>query len=69
MFSTQLERVVSMYETKVILMALANQVALAKTTKQAFEMIRSAAQVEGLSIPDYDKVRETLLGDDEELDK
>jgi len=58
-----------MYETKVILMALANQVALAKTTKQAFEMIRSAAQVEGLSIPDYDKVRATLLGDDEELDK
>ena len=53
------------YETKVILMMLANQVALAKTTKQAFEMIRSAAQVEGLSIPDIETVRSTLLGEEE----
>ena len=56
------------YETKVILRMLANQIALAKTTKQAFEMIRTAAQVEGLSIPDYDKVRETLLGEENEED-
>ena len=53
------------YETKVILMLLANQVALAKTTKQAFEMIRSAAQVEGLSIPEFEEVRAALLGKDE----
>ena len=52
------------YETKVILMSLANQVALANTTKQAFEMIRSAAQVEGLSIPDYEKIRAKFMNDD-----
>ena len=54
-----------MYETKVILMSLANQVALAKSTKQAFEMIRMAAQIEGLSIPDFDSLREALLGEEE----
>ena len=54
------------YETKVILMLLANQVALAKTTKQAFEMIRSAAQVEGLTIPEYEELRALLLGEESE---
>ena len=58
-----------MYETKVILMSLANQVALAKTTRQAFEMIRSAAQVEGLSIPDFEKVREALLGEEQDIEE
>ena len=48
------------YETKVILRMLANQVALAETTEQAFEMIRSAAQVEGVAIPEYDQVRKEL---------
>ena len=48
------------YETKVILRMLANQVALAETTEQAFEMIRSAAQVEGLTIPGYEEVRKEL---------
>ena len=54
------------YETKVILMSLANQVALAKTAKQAFEMIRSAAQVEGLVIPDFEEVRAAILGEEAE---
>ena len=53
------------YETKVILMMLANQIAMAKTTKQAFEMVRSAAQVEGLVIPDYEELRALLLGEEE----
>ena len=48
------------YETKVILRLLANQVALAETLEQAFEMIRTAAQVEGLIIPDMEVVREEL---------
>ena len=52
------------YETKVILRSLANQIALAKTPKQAFEMVRTTAQVEGLTIPDIEKVREQLLGED-----
>ena len=49
------------YETKVILRSLANQIALAKTTRQAFEMVRTAAQVEGLTIPDMDSVKKQLL--------
>ena len=56
------------YETKVILMSLANQVALAKTTKQAFEMIRAAAQVEGLSIPEFEEIREKFASDEFEAD-
>ena len=48
------------YETKVILRLLANQIALAETIEQAFEMIRTAAQVEGLSIPDLEGVRAEL---------
>ena len=54
------------YETKVILRSLANQIALAKTPKQAFEMVRTTAQVEGLTIPDIEKVREQLLGKESE---
>jgi hypothetical protein len=53
-----------MYETKVILMALANQAVLAKNKKQVFELIRSAAQVEGLTIPEYEVVKAALLGED-----
>ena len=52
--------VIMAYETKVILRLLANQVALAETLEQAFEMIRTAAQVEGLIIPDLDEVRKEL---------
>jgi len=48
------------YETKVILQSLANQIALAKTTKQAYEMVRISAQVEGLSVPEYEVLRERL---------
>ena len=54
------------YETKVILRSLANQVALAKSTKQAFDMIRSAAEVEGLKIPEMEEVRRQFLGEDAE---
>jgi hypothetical protein len=55
-----------MYETKVILRSLANQIALATTTKQAFEMVRSCAEAEGVTIPDYDKVRAQLLGEEKQ---
>ena len=53
------------YETKVILMSLANQVALVKTAKQAFELIRAAAQVEGLSIREFEDIRSSILGGEE----
>ena len=56
------------YETKVILRGLANQIALAKTAKQAFEMVRSSAQVEGLTIPDMEEVRKQLLLGDQKID-
>jgi len=52
--------IIMAYETKVILRLLANQVALAETLEQAFEMIRTAAQVEGLIIPDLEEVRKEL---------
>ena len=54
------------YETKVILRGLANQIALAKTAKQAFEMVRSTAEVEGLKIPEMEEVKRQLLGEDSE---
>ena len=58
-----------MYETKVILMSLASQIALAKTAKQAYEMVRVAAQVEGLTIPDIDKMQARLLGESEQVEE
>jgi len=54
------------YETKVILQLLADHIALAKNTKQAYEIIRSAAEVEGLTLPDFDTKRAALLGEEEE---
>ena len=53
------------YETKVILMSLASQIALAKTAKQAFEMVRMVAQVEGVTIPDYEVLKARLSCEDE----
>ena len=57
------------YETKVILRSLANQVVLAKSKKQVFELIRSMAQVEGLSIPVYEELQAELGVRDEEDEK
>ena len=54
------------YETKVILRSLVNQIALAKTVKQAFNMVRSTAEVEGLVIPEFEQVRKELLAEESE---
>ena len=43
------------YETKVILMLLAQQVAKAKTVKEAYNSIAKAASVEGVSLPTYEE--------------
>ena len=59
------QEVLMAYETKVILRSLANQIALAKTTKQAFEMVRTMAQVEGLAIPAYEEVKAELEIEDD----
>ena len=48
---------VAMLETKVILMSLAHNVVLSDNTRQVYSIIRSMAQVEGLSIPDYDELK------------
>ena len=45
------------YETKVILKALANQVAMAKNLKQAYSLIADAANAEGLDLPSYEETR------------
>ena len=54
------------YETKVILKLLANQVIYAKTAKEAYNMIRSAAQVEGMVLPKYEDAMAELHEDEEE---
>ena len=52
------------YETKVILRSLANQIALAKSVKQAYEMIKDAADVEGISLPTYEETKGKYSGGD-----
>jgi len=53
------------YETKVILTMIANQVALAKSTKQAFEFVRTMANVEDdMLISTYEETRAKLLGNE-----
>ena len=43
------------YETKVILMLLAQQVAKSKTVKEAYNAIARAASVEGVSLPPFEE--------------
>ena len=42
------------YETKVILDLIAQSVAKAETLKEAYNIIASAASVEGLQLPTYE---------------
>jgi hypothetical protein len=48
------------YETKVILALLAEQVAKAKTPKEAYNAIRRAANVEGVQLPTYEDFQKKL---------
>ena len=43
------------YETKVILMLLAQQVAKSKSVKEAYNAIARAASVEGVSLPPFEE--------------
>jgi len=54
------------YETKVILRSLANQVVLAKTKKQVYELVRSMAQVEGMTLPSYEDMQAEMNVDEKE---
>jgi len=54
-----------MYETKVLLSLLADNIARAKTPKEAYAVIVAAANVEGVNLPSY----EEKLAEIEELRK
>jgi len=42
------------YETKVMLALIADRIYLAKDVREAYEAVRSAANVEGLELPSFD---------------
>jgi hypothetical protein len=44
------------YETKVILALLAQQIAQAKTVREAYGAVKRAANVEGLQLPTMDEL-------------
>jgi len=52
------------YETKVILTLLAEQAVKAKTTKEIYNAIRGAANVEGVQLPTYEEYKDKLSEED-----
>ena len=48
------------YETKIILMLLAQQVGRAKTIKEAYTIIAAAANVEGMILPTFEEFQKEL---------
>ena len=48
------------YETKVILALLAKNIGKARNVKEAYNVVVDAANVEGLSLPDYDEYQKEL---------
>jgi len=55
-----------MLETKVLLMSIAQHIAHSKSTRQAYSIVRRMAEVEGMSIPDFDVMCSELEGDEKE---
>jgi len=49
------------YETKVILTLLAERISRAKTAKEAFEVVRLAANTEGLKLPTYEDFQKEII--------
>ena len=43
------------YETKVILMMIAESIGKAKSLKEAYDFVAKAASVEGLQLPTYEE--------------
>ena len=43
------------YETKVILMLLAQRIVLAESVKEAYNVIATAASVEGVQLPSFEE--------------
>jgi len=54
------------YETKVILTLLAQQIAQAKSVKEAYAAIKRAANVEGLQLPPMEELLRELKEESEE---
>ena len=54
------------YETKAILRLVANHIVLAKDLEQAYELVRDAAQTEGMSLPAYKDAKKKFLGEEQE---
>ena len=48
------------YETKVILTLLAEKAANAETVKEVYNAIRSAANVEGLTLPTFEEFKKEI---------
>ena len=48
------------YETKVILMLLAQQIGRAETVKEAYTIVAKAASVEGVQLPTYEEFQKEL---------
>ena len=54
-----------MLETKVLLMSIAQHIALSKSTRQAYSIVRRMAQAEGMSVPDFDEIRAELESEED----
>ena len=48
------------YETKVILTLLSQQIGRARSVKEAYSLVVSAASVEGLKLPSYEEFIDVL---------
>ena len=57
------------YETKVILMLLAQQIARCESVKEAYDSIARAASVEGVKLPSYEEILATIKRTLDELFK
>ncbi|MCL2215459.1 MAG: hypothetical protein FWB91_00435 [Defluviitaleaceae bacterium] len=53
------------YETKVILTALAERIALAETVREAYGAVQRAANVEGANLPPFDDFKKELMKEKE----
>jgi len=48
------------YETKVILTLIADAIARAKSTKEAYGYVVRAANAEGLQLPSFEEIKEII---------
>ena len=56
------------YDTKVMLRLIAQNVAKAKTVKEAYKSVKFAANVEGVNLPSFEEMQKEFGEDCEEND-